>query len=67
MRHESSPNESITSDSMLRLGFVTESDALSALEKQRQKTRYSNDDLFKPRPVLSSGSRSRRRGYNCNE
>lgn len=38
----------------------------SSLEKQRQKTRYSNDDLFKPRPLLGGVSR-RRRGFNCNE
>lgn len=36
------------------------------LEKQRQKARYSNDDLFKPRPLLCGISR-RRRGVNCNE
>lgn len=36
------------------------------LEKQRQKTRYSNDDLFKPRPLLGGISR-RRRGFNCSE
>lgn len=47
--------------------WFTETDALTALEKQRQKTRYSNEDLFKPRPVLGGGSRSRRRGVNCNE
>ncbi|XP_031637153.1 biorientation of chromosomes in cell division protein 1-like 1 [Contarinia nasturtii] len=38
----------------------------SSIEKQRQKTRYSNDDLFKPRPLLGGVSR-RRRGFNCNE
>lgn len=41
--------------------FQLDAEPISALEKQRQKTRYSNDDLFKPRPVLSGGSRSRRR------
>lgn len=30
------------------------------------KTRYSNDELFKPRPVIG-GVRSRRRGGNCDE
>lgn len=39
----------------------------STLDKQRQKTRYSNEDLFKPRPVLGGASRSRRRGFNCND
>lgn len=39
----------------------------STLDKQRQKTRYSNEDLFKPRPVLGGASRSRRRGINCDE
>lgn len=36
----------------------------SAIEKQRQKTRYSNDELFKPRLLLGGMSR-RRRGFNC--
>lgn len=47
--------------------LFSDTEPLSALEKQRQKTRYSNDDLFKPRPVLGGISRSRRRGLNCNE
>lgn len=34
--------------------------------KPIKKTRYSNDELFKPRPTISGGSRSRRRA-NCDE
>lgn len=49
----------------LSRSFLQDNDN-KALNKQRQRVRYSNDDLFKPRSFLGGISR-RRRGFHCNE